>query len=34
MDDFHLGDINLFWEDIRTNSKLRLAHWFEDQAGR
>jgi hypothetical protein len=30
MDDYHLGDVNLFWEDIRANSKLRLKHWFED----
>lgn len=34
MDDFHLGDVNLFWEDIRTNSKLRLDHWFEEREGR
>ena len=34
MDDFHLGDVNLFWEDIRLNSKNRLNHWFEDQKNR
>ncbi|MBM3451562.1 MAG: DUF3089 domain-containing protein [Bacteroidetes bacterium] len=34
MDDFHSGDINLFWEDIRINSKLRLAHWFTVHSGR
>lgn len=34
MDDFHLGDVNLFWEDIRVNSKIRLNHWFEDQKNR
>jgi hypothetical protein len=34
MDDYHLGDVNLFWEDIRANSKLRLKHWFEDQVNR
>lgn len=34
MDDFHLGDVNLFWEDIRLNSKIRLNHWFEDQKNR
>jgi hypothetical protein len=27
MDDYHLGDVNLFWKDIRENSKLRLKAW-------
>ena len=27
MSDYHLGDVNLFWEDIRLNSKIRLQKW-------
>jgi hypothetical protein len=30
MDDYHVGDVNLFWEDIRQNSKLRLKNWLEN----
>lgn len=26
--DFHVGDINLFWEDIRQNAKLRIKAYF------
>ena len=26
--DYHVGDVNLFWEDIRQNSKERLKNWF------
>ena len=31
MDDYHLGDVNLFWEDIRLNSKVRLQNWSNAQ---
>ena len=24
LDDYHIGDVNLFWEDVKVNSKLRL----------
>ena len=27
MNDFHIGDVNLFWENIRQNSKLRGKEW-------
>jgi len=26
---FHRGDVNLFWEDIRDNARLRTSHYFE-----
>ncbi len=26
--DYHVGDVNLFWEDIKQNSKERLKNWF------
>jgi hypothetical protein len=31
MDDYHLGDVNLFWQDIRDNSKLRLENWHQQK---
>ncbi len=31
LDDYHLGDVNLFWEDIRLNSKQRLEKWSNSQ---
>ena len=34
MDDFHAGDVNLFWEDIRVNSKLRLRNYFNVTKGK
>ena len=27
--DYHIGDVNLFWEDIKQNSKARLKTWFK-----
>jgi hypothetical protein len=33
MDDYHVGDVNLFWEDIRQNSKIRLRNWLENNVG-
>jgi hypothetical protein len=29
MDNYHVGDINLFWEDIRKNTFLRVKKYFE-----
>ena len=26
---YHVGDVNLFWEDIKQNSELRVKTWFE-----
>jgi hypothetical protein len=34
LDDYHIGDVNLFWEDIRQNSKLRLTNWLESNKSR
>ena len=31
MKDYHVGDVNLFWEDIRLNTKHRLVHWFSKE---
>lgn len=28
MDDYHIGDINLFWADVKANSKLRLSEYL------
>ena len=28
MDDYHIGDINLFWEDVKLNSKQRLTEYL------
>lgn len=28
MDDYHIGDVNLFWEDIRLNVKTRISVFF------
>jgi len=28
MDDYHIGDVNLFWEDIRQNAKLRAENFL------
>jgi hypothetical protein len=28
MDDYHIGDINLFWEDVKLNSKQRLNEYL------
>lgn len=30
MDDYHIGDINLFWEDVKCNSKLRLTEYLKN----
>jgi len=27
---YHVGDVNLFWEDIKQNSELRVKTWFEN----
>ena len=29
--DYHKGDINIFWEDIRQNSILRTRKYFQSQ---
>jgi len=29
--DYHKGDINIFWEDIRQNSILRTRKYFQNQ---
>ena len=29
MRNYHVGDINLFWQDIRENAELRTRNWFE-----
>ncbi len=29
MDNYHVGDVNLFWEDIRQNTLLRVKSYFE-----
>jgi hypothetical protein len=26
---YHVGDINLFWQDIRENAELRTRTWLE-----
>ena len=31
MDDYHIGDINLFWEDVKLNSKERLNEYFKNK---
>ncbi len=28
---YHVGDVNLFWEDIKQNSELRVKTWLENQ---
>jgi hypothetical protein len=28
---YHVGDVNLFWEDIKQNSELRVKTWLEEQ---
>ena len=30
MDDYHIGDINLFWEDVRHNAKLRASTFIKN----
>jgi hypothetical protein len=30
MDDYHIGDVNLFWEDIRENAKLRAKTYIKN----
>jgi len=30
MDDYHIGDINLFWEDVKYNSKQRLSEYLNN----
>jgi hypothetical protein len=32
MDDYHIGDVNLFWEDIRQNAKLRARTYLHQHA--
>ncbi len=29
MDDYHIGDVNLFWEDVRHNAKLRANEFIK-----
>ncbi len=29
MDDYHIGDVNLFWEDIRQNARLRALNFLD-----
>ena len=29
LQNYHVGDINLFWQDIRENSVLRTKTWLE-----
>ena len=29
MKNYHIGDINLFWEDIRLNAKLRVESYLK-----
>jgi hypothetical protein len=29
MKNYHVGDINLFWQDIRENAELRTNTWLE-----
>lgn len=31
MDDYHIGDVNLFWEDVRHNAKLRSSQFLKDK---
>ena len=31
MDDYHSGDINLFWDDIRVNAKLRALEFLNQK---
>ena len=30
MDDYHIGDVNLFWDDVKQNAKLRLSEYLHN----
>lgn len=34
MDDYHIGDINLFWEDVKINAKLRLMEFLNNNTSK
>ncbi len=34
MDDYHVGDVNLFWEDVKHNAKLRLSEYLKNYSSK